>query len=166
MKKVILYAALIIIIGCNPNRDKDAFDGALKMVDEQKYKEALNEFLKIVSEYPESEIASAALLECAKLYHNFNFEGLSKEESLEKAVEFYTRVYKEYPKSIGAPPSMMMTGFVLANELNQFEKAKTVYEEFLNQYPNSELIASVRIELENLGKTPDEILEKSIGANK
>jgi TolA-binding protein len=166
MKKIILFAALLILIGCNPNGDKDLFESALKLVSEQKYNEALNEFLQLVNENPESEYSPQSLLECAKLYHNFNIEGLSKEESLKKAVEFYTRIYNEYPKSIQAALSMMMTGFVLANELNQLEKAKEVYEEFLKKYPNSELIASVKIELENLGKTPDEILEKSIGTNK
>ncbi len=56
----------------------------------------------------------------------------------------------------------MMAGFILANELNKTEEAKVIYEEFLKKYPDNQLAGSVKLELESIGKSPEEILQKKI----
>jgi TolA-binding protein len=53
-----------------------------------------------------------------------------------------------------------MVGFIFANELNETDKAKSIYEEFLKKYPESELASSVKLELESIGLSPEEILSK------
>jgi TolA-binding protein len=53
-----------------------------------------------------------------------------------------------------------MLGFIYANELNNYEKAKIYYQKFLERYPNSELAISAKFELENLGRKPEEIIKK------
>ncbi|WP_268761450.1 tetratricopeptide repeat protein [Candidatus Chrysopegis kryptomonas] len=53
-----------------------------------------------------------------------------------------------------------MLGFIHANELNDYKKAKIYYQKFIEKYPNSELATSAKFELENLGKEPEKIIQR------
>lgn len=157
---ILAISALFLFSNCSSLDDKELFDKAQKEVNEKKYSEALTTFEKIYTEESESEFASKSLLECAKLYHNYLLPNFSKEESLKKAIDYYSKIYKEYPGSQEATAAMMMVGFIYANELNETDKAKSIYEEFLKKYPESELASSVKLELESIGLSPEEILSK------
>ena len=50
-----------------------------------------------------------------------------------------------------------MQGFIYANMLSNFEKAKNYYEEFLNKFSKHELAQSVQFELKYLGLDIKEI---------
>lgn len=56
--------------------------------------------------------------------------------------------------------ALFMLGFIHANEIHNYEKAKEYYQKFLELYPNSELAVSAKFELENLGKEPQKIIIK------
>ncbi len=55
-----------------------------------------------------------------------------------------------------------MAGFILANDLQDFDAAKETYELYIEKYPDGQLADDAKIELENLGKTPEEILLEKI----
>ena len=55
-----------------------------------------------------------------------------------------------------------MAGFILANELNDLSGAKETYELFIQKFPEGSLVDDAKVELENLGKTPEEILMNKI----
>ena len=55
-----------------------------------------------------------------------------------------------------------MAGFILANDLEDLDEAKSTYELYLEKYPNGQLADDARVELENLGKSPEEILLEKI----
>ncbi|SVA84776.1 uncharacterized protein METZ01_LOCUS137630, partial [marine metagenome] len=48
-------------------------------------------------------------------------------------------------------------GYVFANILFDYKSAEIEYMLFLDRFPNHELAPSIRFELENLGKSIDEI---------
>lgn len=165
--KFLLFSLMIFIFSfCSSINDKEVFDKAAKDLSEQKYQDAVDGFTRVADEAPGSDYAPQALFECAKIYHMEQIPLLPKEESLKKAVEYYKRIYSDYPDFKEAPPSMMMTGFILANELNNSEEAKSVYEEFLKKYPGDPLAGSVKLELESIGLTPDQILQQRLKGTK
>lgn len=87
--------------------------------------------------------------------------GLAKAiEKPEKAIELYAQVMANAPQHAKAATAQFMTGFIYANDLNQLDKAKVAYESFLQKYPNDELAESAKMELENLGKSPEELIKK------
>lgn len=168
MKKnlILLSLSVFLFSFCSSVNDQELFDKAQKDLSENKFLEAVEGFEELADEAPRSGFAPQGLFECAKLYHMEKIEGISKEESLKKAVEYYKRIYEGYPEFKESPSSMMMSGFILANELNQEEPAKKIYEEFLMKYPESPLAGSVKLELESIGLTPDEILQKKLEGTK
>jgi TolA-binding protein len=86
-------------------------------------------------------------------------KNIDEHVSLEKAVRYYKKVFDEHPNSLQAPASLFMSGFILANELKNYKQAKIIYNLFLQKFPNHELAASAREELNNLGLSPEEILK-------
>lgn len=162
MKNRILLLLTIVLYACSSNDSIDYYNSAQEKIKEKNFTEAVNDFEKFVSENPGNELAPNALFEIAKIYHSESIEGLSKEESLSKAVIYYKRVYEEYKNSSLAEQALFVAAFIQANEISQFDNAKENYELFLKQFPQSELTESVKIELDNLGLTPDEIIERAL----
>lgn len=145
--------------GCHSKSDKQIFDSAAEKAKAKNFTEAVKEYELLAKEFPESNLACKGLLETAKIYHSLLIPNLQKEESLKKAVGYYKRVAKEFEDQPEAESALFTMGFVQANELKQLDSAKIAYETFLKKYPKSQLVNSVQLEINNLGKTPEEILQ-------
>jgi TolA-binding protein len=79
--------------------------------------------------------------------------------SPEKCLEIYDWLIRDYPNSKRGIQALFLKGFTYDNDLHQIDKAKAVYEEFLEKYPDDEFAGSAEFLLENLGKSDDELLE-------
>ena len=158
---VISFLLLLSFYGCSTQNENDLMESAKKNVENEQYKEAINDYEKFIADYPHSKNLGIVNFELAKLYQGKFAEGLTKKESMEKAIEHYKVVYEDYPEMKEAPSSLFMTGFIQANELHKFDDAKETYNLFIKRYPDHELAASAQNELDNLGLSPEEILRKS-----
>lgn len=163
----LFYLALISALffaGCAKTPEKDYLKSADENIKKGNVKEALNELEIFIKEFKDSEKTPEALNKLAAIYHN-KIAGIPEKESLEIAVKLYRQVYDEYPNSSQAPASLFMAAFILANELNKLHPAEMTYKLFLEKFPNHELAASAREELNNLGLSPEEILKKKTSPN-
>jgi TolA-binding protein len=162
MKKLnvlIILSIILFIVGC-ANDDKDYFESAQESMNAEEYPEALVNYQKIVDEFPKSEHYKFALLKIGELNQGHVDKSLSNEESLLKSVKSYTKFHRKFHSDPKAPQTLFMIGFIQANELKNIEAAKVAYTKFLKLYPDSEMAESAKAEIENLGLTPDEILQK------
>ncbi len=161
MKKIIsIFLLLFAMAACNSHNDKKYFESASAKYKANDFAGAVIEYEKLLNEYPNSEYAEDAYFAVAGIYQMNKVPKLSKVESARKAVEYFQEYYKHFPKSDKAPKALFMIGFTRANDLHEYDSAGIAYREFLNKYPNHELVPSVKLELDNLGKTPEEIIEK------
>jgi TolA-binding protein len=158
---IILVSALFLTF-CSGQSDQELFDSANAKLSEKNYDEALILFEELVSNNSDSDLAPKALFECAKLYQGQVLKNLGSKESLVKSVQVYKSIFEKYPNYMEAGNSLFMAGFILANDLQDFDSAKETYELYLEKYPNGQLADDARVELENLGKTPEEILLEKI----
>ena len=161
MKAVFLFLiTLIIFSGCSSKTDKEYLQSAEKDVQGNNISDAVESYQSLVDKYPKSDLAPEALYQMAAFYQNNLVKNLTKKESLEKSVTIYRSVYDKYPQSKKAPLALFMSGFILANELNNYEEASKTYNLFLEKFPNHELATSAKEELKHLGLSPDEILKE------
>lgn len=77
-----------------------------------------------------------------------------------KAIALYGQVISQMPSHPKVSTAQFMTGFIYANDIGDLGKAKAEYESFLKRYPNDELAESARMELTNLGKSPDDLIKQ------
>jgi tetratricopeptide (TPR) repeat protein len=74
-------------------------------------------------------------------------------------IEYYKRLYENYPGFSKAPVALFLQGFIYENQLGMLDEAKTIYQQFLDRYPDHPIATDVSISLENLGKSPEEMME-------
>ena len=167
MKKYLFLVFIpLLIISCSKTSDQEYFDQAKKLLDEKKTTEAVTSLEDLVSKYPESEIAPAALVQLAQIYQNQLDKNLKPAESFKKAEKYFMQVYEKYPDSEEAPKALFMSGFILANDLMKYDEATSSYNLFLEKYPSHPLAVSAKEELDNMGLTPEEILKRTEAAQK
>ena len=79
----------------------------------------------------------------------------------QKSVELYAKLADGMPQNPKAPTALFMLGFVYENDLADLPKAKSIYESFLQKYPNDPDFADdAQTALKMLGKTPEEIIRE------
>jgi outer membrane protein assembly factor BamD (BamD/ComL family) len=164
MKKIInlCLISLFVITACssNDNNDKSVFEEASQLLKDQKYPMAVVQFEKIVKEYPKSDYYPKSLMELGNIYNAKLINTIDGPSNSRKAVYYFHKVYNEFPVSTHGEQALFLTGFIYANELKNIDSARISYTLFLEKYPESKLITSVKSELDNLGKTPEEIIDK------
>lgn len=156
----ILLSTIVLFSACSSHKDQEIFKSAAEKSKAKNYSEALKDYQEIINDYSGSDKAAESIFSVAAMYHMYQIPNISKEESLKNAVEFYQKLYQQFPKDERAPKALFMSGFILANELGNTDAARLAYQEFLNKFPKHELAVPARTELDNLGKTPEEILQE------
>ena len=83
----------------------------------------------------------------------------------DKALVLYTAIAEKLPQHPKAPMASFMEGFIY-NEKGDTFNARVRYEAFLKKYPNDGLAKDARIELQNLGKSPEQLIKEFEALNK
>lgn len=102
---------------------------------------------------------------CVKANEEAIFNDAKKlQEALKtsEAVVKYEELINSYPKGTYASKAQFMVGFLYANDLKDYPKAKKAYEDFLKNYStvaDSGMVVSAKWELKYLGKDINEIDE-------
>jgi len=94
---------------------------------------------------------------------NYLFKSAEVLRSLRKfneAVGIYGTIVKDHDDFEKAPHSLFLQGFTYENDLKNNEEAKKCYESFVEKYPKHELADDVQFSLDNLGKSPEDIIKE------
>ena len=162
MKKyLVLFLLSVFFISCSKTTDQEYFDQANKSFKENNIPEAIKSFESLINDYPESELAPKALVQIASIYQNQLVKNVKPQESFEKAQKYFMQVYEEYPDDQDAPKSLFLSGFILANDLKKYDNATSRFKLFLEKYPSHSLAESAKLELDNMGLSPEEILRRT-----
>lgn len=74
-----------------------------------------------------------------------------------KAISLYDWIINRYGDTPRGATALFLKAFTYDNDLKDFEKARTYYEEFLAKHPNNEFAESAKFLLENLGKSDEQL---------
>lgn len=165
MKQISIYILglfILIFTGCTKKTDNYYINEAAKALSDNNYKAAISAYDDLVNDYPTSPKAPFALFQTATFYQNKQVkeENLTDVQSFEKAVQRFKSLYDKYPNDKLASRALFMAGFIQANDLKQYPEARVTLNLFLQKYPNDELAFSVKEELNNMGLTPDEVIQR------
>lgn len=127
-------------------------DFTKKIYETGNYGAAVRGYSMWLEKYPDDPLAPSMTYDLAELYHKHI-------RDLIRAVELYDQVATNYSASGFAPKALFSEGYVYANELKNYDKARSIYKSFLTAYPEHEMIPSVEFELKYLGKSIEEIPE-------
>jgi len=107
--------------------------------------------------HPDDSLAPMYLHRAAQVAANIHRPDL--------ALQYLDTVTIKYPDYKDVAVCAFYKGFVLENVAGDLEHARMAYQEFIDKYPNDPLADDARISMENLGLSPEELLEKILSQN-
>ena len=76
-----------------------------------------------------------------------------------QAILYYDKITYTYPKFRKIAYCYFLEGFVYENQMNDLINAKKYYTLFITKYPTHPLTKDAKILIENLGKSPEELIK-------
>lgn len=165
MRKIsVLLLAVVIIAasGCKPSKEKmkaeidklekELYANTTGTIDKQKAEKMVSLYSEFSDKFPDDTLSAHYLFKAGEILMN-----ISKNV---EAIETYDKLINKFPKYSKVPDALFLQGFVLENNMKNVAKAREKYTEFLTKYPKNELVTQVKFALDNLGKTPEQIIEE------
>ncbi len=164
MKRVFVAIVALLLFGaCNPKQawKRNAIESQEKILMEQAkagkvdtamVSDLLAEYEAYTTKYPDDTIGAAYLFKAADFYRYMH-------KPL-RSIGIYQQIYEKYPAVAKRPYSLFLQGFIFENEVGNPTLAKSVYEKFLAEYPTHPIAKDVRVTLNNLGKSPEQLIQE------
>jgi len=83
-----------------------------------------------------------------------------------EALKVYNDIYTNYKQYENRPDALFMMAFLYENNMLNKEKAKEYYQKYLNEFPNEDFAKDAKFSLDNIDKTPEELMEMFNKQNK
>ncbi|NCA84580.1 MAG: tetratricopeptide repeat protein [Clostridia bacterium] len=151
---------VVIMTGCNDSR-RESINQIKKteaavfdengMIDHARIDELIDVYTGYADSYPQDSAAADYLFKAADVAMTTNRSN--------QAITLYQRIREEYPDYRKVPEALFLEGYVYENYLGRLDKAKAIYEEFLEKYPDNDFADDAEISLKYLGKSPEELIE-------
>jgi outer membrane protein assembly factor BamD (BamD/ComL family) len=74
-------------------------------------------------------------------------------------------VSRNYPGTEAGAKALFLSAFLHNNELGNVTLAQNLYSKFIREYPEHPFVKDAKLEIQYIGKTPEEILEASQNSN-
>lgn len=157
MKKIpVLFIAAIWLISCNSPKEKsldairnlEASDSTFSPENIESLKK---QYIDYADKYPDDDLAPEFLFKAGQRCNVM--------AQHEEALAIFQKIRDTYPKHHMAEEALFLQGYIYENSLHNEAKAKEIYTAFIQQYPKSELAEDAQLAIQNLGKSPEEILE-------
>lgn len=162
MKKLFPALMLLVIIAsCKSekqkladtisNKEKELMADSLKAIDRKKATDMIALYKDYAVKFPDDTLSPEYLFKAGDIANGI---GSSRE-----AIAFYKQCAENnsYRKRAVA---LFLEGFILENQLKDYFKARGIYNEFLEKYPDHPLTDDVKYSLQNIGKSPEDLIRE------
>ncbi len=161
MKKIVcLFVVVAIFTACKSERDKNIAQiesqenelfGESGMVDRTRIGPLLDLYVSFADTYPDDTLSPVYLFKAGDMAMNTN-------RSVQ-AIQLYSRIIEQYPDYTKVPEALFLKGYVYENNLGRLDKAREIYEEFLERFPDNDFADDAEVSLRYLGMSPEELIE-------
>jgi len=166
MKTAFIALVVLTLIGCSKPTPEEAMQRAEQLLAQARtaadtvsspdqlasvFAPGIEAMQGVADSYPGTPEAERALFSVAATYNN-------ESQEFQKAIDAYHRYVSVYPEGEKAAVAMFLIGYIYNNQLGNVDSARAAYQRFLEKYPQHEMAVSAQFELNNLGKSPEELL--------
>ncbi len=148
----------LILISCSSRHDKQLAE--IKKLEEKIKQQSIprkeegntlvTKYLEFADAYPEDTLTPTILYNAARVAVSIN--------NAQQGADILQRLIESYPESKPLADSYVFLGFIYETVLLDLQKAAYWYELFLKEFPNHPMYQDVRFSLNNLGKSPEELV--------
>ena len=133
------------------NKEQELAADSLKPADINKAKEMIALYKQYAEKFKDDTLSNEYIFKAADISNGI---GQSRE-----AIALYAQVSgkQNFRKQAVA---LFLQGFIYENQLQDYFQARRIYQEFLDRYPGHPLTNDVTYSLNNLGKSPEELIKE------
>jgi len=133
------------------------FSDSVKSLNVDESNNVLNNYLVYADKFKDDTLSAEYLFKAADLAN-----GLRRPK---EAIAIFERLRTSFPDYRKSPAALFMQGFIYETSMDDREKAKEKYKEFIQNYPNHKLTPSAQASLDQLNANlSDEDLIRSFEA--
>ncbi len=166
MKTAVVALVFLTLVGCSKPTPEEAIQRAEQLLAQARtaadtvsspdqlasvFAPGIEAMQGVADGYPGTPEAERALFSVAATYNN-------ESQEFQQAIDAYQRYVNAYPGGEKAAVSMFLIGYIYNNQLGNVDSARAAYQRFLEKYPQHEMAVSARFELNNLGRSPEDLL--------
>lgn len=142
----------VAIAGCNRSVD-ERMAAAEGQAAHNQWPDAIESYRAALTARPDGPRAGEALYKIGMIEYG-------QLKNIPTAAHTLADVVTKYPKAPEAPKALMVLGFLYAEEpsMKNIDSARVFYKLLLSNYPQSDLAAGARVELDHLGQSADSTL--------
>jgi TolA-binding protein len=153
---VFIVMCLLALAACQSPKEKaieqiKELEAGDSIFNPEQIEKVKNAYIDFANQYPNDEMSPEYLFKAGQRCN------VTAEH--EKAIQLFQQVIDQYPKHHMAEEALFLQAYIYENSMQDYAKAKSTYTSFLELYPNSELVEDATYSIQNLGKTPEQILE-------
>lgn len=150
-------AVLPAFAGCEKS-DDELMKIAEQQAAHQQLPEAIETYRSVINAHPEGPRAAEALYRSGMILYG-------QLKDVVGGAQRFSEVAQRYPNAAEAPKSLMVLGFLYAEEegIRNVDSARKYYRLLVTEYPTHELTAGARIQLEHLGESADSLMHTQPG---
>jgi len=161
IKYPIIIAIIFLMVACGPSKQEytdkisqleSQFSDQATGLSKESAKSLVDAYAEYYENFPNDSLSAEYLFRAADISMNLIDPS--------RAIELYDKILVAYPDFRKAPQCLFLKAFVYENSLNDLVNAEKYYREFLEQYPDDDFADDAAISLENLGKSPEELIKE------
>ncbi|MBK7149567.1 MAG: tetratricopeptide repeat protein [Bacteroidetes bacterium] len=134
----------------NDKEQRILADAKAGKIDSASLMSLLNDYETFAAKHPTDSISAEYLFRSADFYRYMR-------RPL-KSIQIYEKISLQFSNHSKAPLSVFLQGFLYENDLTNYAAARAQYHRFIVKYPNHPLTKDVVITMQNLGKTPEQLV--------
>lgn len=119
---------------------------------------AIKAYSDFVTQFPDDSLSADFLFKSAEIE--------MATDRYAKALSSFQQITERHPDYKLATESLYLQGYIWDNFLNDEVKAKSIYEEVIKKYPESNYAVDAKAAINNLGKTDEELIKEFEEKNK
>lgn len=157
--KIALAMAALLVVACGPNHDKelkrinemeDTLRQAEFVADPATSRRMMNTYLQFVDHFPQDSMAAVYLYRASDLAFNIG--------CFDTTIRCLYRIVDDYPEFEEASTCYYLIGNAY-EEYGKLDSAVQAYQDYLKFYPDQPFAESAQSAIENIGKSPEEMLQ-------
>ena len=133
-------------------KEKKLYSDSSSVPSAAEAKEIIALYTRYATEFADDTISASYLFKAGDISSKIN--------ETHQAIELFGRMIEKYPDHASTPYALFLQGFIYENQMGDPMKAKPYYEAFLKKYPDHPIAGDVSFSLENLGKTPEQLIRE------
>ncbi|MAE08374.1 MAG: hypothetical protein CL661_06395 [Bacteroidetes bacterium] len=138
--------------------ETELFSSNITAPDLVKAQQLADMYVVYADQHPDDSLAPEFLFKAADINMNVGNPNVT--------IGIFNRIISNYPDYRNMSTVLFLVGFVYEDQLNDYPNAKKCYLEFLDRFPESDFADDAVVSLNNLGKSPEELIREFEMKNK